>query len=80
MWQNPIQKGQGDKYIPPPLSQRGLGMCSKIGNWGVTSPGWMWLDLLLKLVRPSASTFSVTLFLYFNLNEKAIELNNVGQI
>ena len=32
------------------------------------------------LIRRTLTTISVTLFLYFNLNQKAIELNNVGHI
>ena len=44
------------------------------------SSGSMWLDLLVRFVTDLINIFSNILFLYFNLNQKAIEVNNVGNI
>ena len=46
------------------------------------SSGRMWLDLLLLVGQLDGlkATFLVMLFLYFDMNQKAIELNIVGHI
>ena len=37
----------------------------------------VWLDLSSMSIRRTSTTISVILFLYFNLNQKAIELNKI---
>ena len=53
---------------------------SKVGHKWVMTLVRVQLDLSSMSVRRTWTTISVILFLYFNLNQKAIEINNVGHM
>ena len=52
----------------------------KVGHLWVMTLVWDWLDLSSMSIRRTQTTISVMLYLYCNLNQKAIELNDIGHL